>query len=267
MQFLYGFLWSAAVSVPAYMKRSLTLNGAVSAILIGTLLYGFGAFTIYMSLVAFFLSSSVISKISEHLQKGRLIRKVEGEKGDCRDYTQVVCNGGVALAMALLYAFSGHYAYKVLAVLSFAVSASDTWASEVGALSYQKPVYLIKRTPVPTGLSGGVTRLGHASAFAGALFIACAFVVFEGLSVGLPPLWSVAFIAVGGFVGALVDSVLGEWVQAEYVDADNSVTEKRFTGNRPNKKIKGWTFMTNNKVNLLSNVVVVFAGALLLWLL
>lgn len=262
MRFLLGFVFSCGIACPAYFKKWLSLSGALSATLLGTLLYGAGEPSIYLTLIAFFVSSSIASKVSKRLCIQSSKKVLKGKKGSQRDYSQVLCNGGIALVMTVLY-YTTHWAgYKVAAVIAIAVSCSDTWASEIGVLSKRIPVYLIKRTPVPAGLSGGVTLLGHLSALAGAGFVASSYFILEWWHTGQLPFHEALYVMAFGFLGALIDSFLGEFFQAQYVSDKGTLSEVDESGTFSLKK--GYVFFTNNMVNFLSNATVVGLALLVL---
>lgn len=229
MNYILGFILSLGITLPAYYKRALTGTGVLAAVVLGTLLYGFGEVSVYLALIAFFGSSTVISKVS-----GRILVKrheAEGidrlhEKGDRRDHTQAIANGGVALLCAVLYQLFGHEVLRVGAIIGFAAANADTWASEIGVLSKETPVNIIARTPVPKGLSGGVTRLGFLASLAGAGFIAGTYVLTEVLwgKTELTLLLVEAVAVTGfGFLGSVIDSVIGEKWQAKYLAVGSEV--------------------------------------------
>ena len=56
-------------------------------------------------------------------------------------------------------------------------------------------------------------------------------------------------------MGSIVDSVLGELVQAKYLDDHLEVVESKH--NHHEKLIHGYSWLDNNMVNLLSNLIVV----------
>lgn len=112
--------------------------------------------------------------------------------------------------------------------------AADTFSSELGILSAQKPRLLTSWNlrQVPPGTNGGVTIMGTVAGFAGALTIAltsAALLPFcaegtawersarGGWSWRGKLLWILAVTFWGG-CGSLVDSALGGWFQASVVD-------------------------------------------------
>lgn len=265
MPYIYGFLLSFIVSLFAFKKGSLTLSGMIASILLGTLLFGFQSVTIYMSLVGFFISSSFLSKISKFIggKESELIEK-RLEKSGKRDYTQVIANGGVALVCAVLFQMTNVALFKLGAVIAIAAANADTWASEIGVLSKDTPIYILSKTQVVKGLSGGVTKLGFMASFAGALFIAFIYTFF---SVGTMPfrilILHLALIAFFGFLGSMIDSILGEVFQAKYtIPQSNELTEK--SNELGQKPVSGLKIVTNNVVNFFSSLISAGLGMLIL---
>ncbi len=56
-----GLLLSAAIGLLAYRRNSLAPSGVAGAILVGTLIFGFGGWTWGLVLISFFVSSSLLS--------------------------------------------------------------------------------------------------------------------------------------------------------------------------------------------------------------
>lgn len=265
MLYVYGFLLSLMVGYPAYKKNALTLSGLIAAVVLGTLLFGFGDAAIYMSLIAFFISSSFLSKLSKVLG-GKETEQIEKrlEKTGRRDHTQALANSGVALLCSILFQISGMAIFKLGAVIAFAAANADTWASEIGVLSKEKPVNILSKTPVIKGLSGGVTRLGFLASFSGAAFIAVVYILFSVWTLTLTEvLLHLSLITLFGFLGSIVDSILGEKLQAKYLDLQtNELTEKaKQTGH---KLVSGVRIVDNNVVNFLSGFISAVLGMLML---
>jgi len=171
----------------------LTRRGAAAAFAVGlTIGYGLGWRGLVLVL-AFFVSSSLLTTAAE------------GGEGP-RNARQVLANGGVAALAALAgswLAFAG----------SLAAATADTWASEIGRHSRTPPRLITNGIRVPAGTDGGMTLLGTAGGIAGAGFVA-------GLS-SLVGQRSTLAVAVAGVVGMLVDSLLGATVQGKVRWMDN----------------------------------------------
>jgi len=164
--------------------RWLTPAGAAAALVVGAATVWGTGWRGFGLLLAFFVSGSLLTK-----------------GGGRRTARQVLANGGVAAAAALLGswpAFAG----------AIAAAAADTWATEIGAHSRTPPRLISSGAPVSAGANGGVTLLGTAGGVLGAALIG-------GLTWVLGPrdLRLAAVVAVAGVLGMLIDSLLGATLQ------------------------------------------------------
>src|SRR3954468_22993963 len=102
---LAGIIFSILIGGAAYWRGSLTPSGWLGAVITGTLTFGFGGWAWRLTLIAFFLSSSLLS----HFRQARkqAIAGEKFEKGGRRDLAQTLANGGVGAALALAYGLSG----------------------------------------------------------------------------------------------------------------------------------------------------------------
>ena len=135
----------------------------------------------------------------------------EGDEGE-RDWTNVVANGGIPLVVSILAIVSGDWEtlFPVFAA-SVAVAASDTFASEFGALD--KRVYMITTMKkCEPGINGGFSPTGQLAALLGALMIALVATAL-GFMVGADalssPLEFILSVTLIGFIGCQIDSLLG----------------------------------------------------------
>lgn len=206
---LIGFLISLYIAYGAEKRGALTTSGAAWAVVIGTITFGLGGGVPGLGLMAFFLSSTALSRYRKAEKTERTAGIVE--KGDCRDALQVLANGGPAAGFCLLYAVSGKPMFYVGALAALAAATADTWATEIGLLSPMRPRHVLTWQEVPPGTSGAVTAAGLVGTIAGAAFIAL-------LSLGEPEHGTVLralFICLGGIAGGLLDSILGATVQEQ----------------------------------------------------
>ncbi|HQY24276.1 MAG TPA: DUF92 domain-containing protein [Thermoflexales bacterium] len=272
-----GLALSAGIGWLAWRRQSLSRGGVLGAILIGTAMFGFGGLASGLSLIVFFVTSSLLSRLNEG-RKRDLQEKYA--KGSRRDFGQALANGGAAAGLAVAAALAhaagdGQLTGVLLCAMlgALATSNGDTWATEIGALSRTRP-RLITRPwrQVAPGTSGGVTGLGTAAALAGAMLIGLTFVGLRGLNLD-PEGWQsagsaltvIAAAEVGGLAGALFDSVLGATAQGIYRDpAREMLTEKACaTDGQPHPLARGWRWMSNDWVNFLASLAGAGVAALI----
>lgn len=236
------------ISILAFKGKQLTVSGTITAFAMGFIsmcLGGFCALSVYLF---FLISAAVIGKASKKIRSIEHIQK----KGGCRDYMQVLANGGPALLAIILYGYSQNMAYLMIFTACLGEAASDTWAGDIGVLSQKDPVSIVTFTKVPKGLSGGITLLGTGAGFLAAF-------IFSLLYMGLFDFghWTyAAIITITAFFGCLVDSYLGATVQAHYYDEENDcLTEHESRNGKMLEKVRGSRFFDNDMVNLTSNLV------------
>jgi uncharacterized protein (TIGR00297 family) len=260
-----GLIFSTLIGAVAYRRGSLTQGGWLGAVITGTLTFGFGGWAWGLTLIAFFLSSSALS----HFRQARkqAIAGEKFEKGGRRDLAQALANGGIGALLALAYGLSGNVAALLAAFAGvMATVTADTWATELGVLSRKPPRLITTWRTVAPGTSGGITAYGMLASSAGALMIGLALLLVTTIEFGLWQLWLLAAALVGGLVGSLADSLLGATVQAIY-QSPAGETERRFAhSGAPNAGLRGWRWMNNDMVNLLSSVVGGLVAVGIAWL-
>jgi len=283
-----GLFVSAAIGILAHRRGSLTRSGVVGAMITGTLIFGFGGFVAGLLLIAFFMSSSLLSHF-----KSRDIRKQRAaeifDKGGQRDLGQALANGGAATIFAVLsgsamvlFNYEAELVLFVAMMGALATVNADTWATELGILSKSSPRLITTLKQVEPGTSGGISRAGLFAAFGGATFISLmyfyllvavsllALIIVADESTAMrtielapgirfygnsSPIF-IASVILGGVAGSLFDSFLGATVQAMYYrEARHKETEKKFERDgTPNKPIRGWRWLNNDWVNFISSV-------------
>lgn len=216
MQFLVGFAFAFLIALIAWRLKFLSLSGAIAAVLLGTIVFGFGGLSWSILLVGFFAAISMLSLAHKNLQNSELTLGAPK-----RTAWQVLANGGVAGLFMLFHAlFPTDFWPWVGFSASLAAASADTWSTEIGILSKTIPVSILTGKPVDQGTSGGITLIGSLGGFAGAAFIAILSVLLAmrdsiGSSKGL--IWvSFAIILVFGFLGSFIDSAIGAAWQVSY---------------------------------------------------
>jgi uncharacterized protein (TIGR00297 family) len=246
----------AAVFVALTVRRHwLTLGGAVAAALLGVWVILFQGLLWLTPLMVFFVGSTLLGKLLRARGRGD-DRASDSKHGQPRDAMQVFANGGIyGLAAALLPTADAQF----IMALSMTAATADTWASEIGIALKGRTYDIIGLRPVPVGLSGGVSVGGTLGAALGALLLALVSAVLMDpieSSLGLT-----ALLTGLGLASMLLDSVLGSLVQAKYRAPSGVLQDTDAEGAM---LVRGAAWVSNDAVNLLSNVVV--AGFALWWL-
>lgn len=275
---LSPFRWLAAVILPIFIatngvrKRSLSKSGAVAGLFVGTVMT-LSSYCFFSSLLAFFVTGSKATKFRASSK-----RKFEDcfKEGGQRDWVQVFCNGGVATELAILYMidrgcgelpvdFARNYsatwlAMGVLGALS--CSCGDTLASELGTVvgGSSKPRLITNLEVVPKGTNGGVTLPGLFFSALGGLIVGTAYYISlliflsdDFLAVSIPQ-WPVMIVGtISGFLGSLIDSLIGATFQySGYCHVRRCIVE------RPGdtvEYISGCSVLDNHSVNLVSSLL------------
>lgn len=243
---LIAIAMSLVFGVLSVYKKWLTLTAALVAALMGILIWMTGEWRLALPVILFFITGSLLGK----LPVGRRIQ-TDAKHSQPRDTVQVLCNGGVAMVCLLSGIFWSSPHWSLLFYMSIAVSTADTWASELGMKFGGRTVDIVGLKPLPVGISGGISWQGSLCGLAGALLIAgCGWLLmpFTAAQIGA--------IALAGFAGMLVDSVMGSLWQKRYRLASGLLAEYLPEGKMGTKE-KGLNWMTNDMVNLVSNVLTV----------
>lgn len=253
-------------AIIALKKQSLDISGAIAAVVMGVVALWCTKLEGFLLLLFFFVGSNIVGRISKRLSQQSFNEKNIEKKGSKRDIMQVLANGLMATIGALMWYCTGKMSSLVLLGAAIAEATSDTFAGEIGRLSKKPPVSIRTFTPVPKGLSGGITLLGTAAAFISSLFIGLSWAIFFKDYLGSSSaFWlSLSVITFTGFMGCIVDSYLGACAQAHYKDPDTGeLTEKCSKDGQQFELVQGIRWIDNDMVNLLSNIFsAVFALAM-----
>jgi len=246
---------------------------AFAAALVGGLIFGFAAWTGALLLLAFFVSSSLLSRLPTaggewRARRGRPSARgaaMVGQQGGRESYSadahgrvaqrrdaqgrtarQVLANGAVAAACAMAVGLLDVTWAKMALAGALAAATADTWATEVGTWWGGEARSAVTGHIVSPGESGGMTPAGTLAAMVGAAGIGfLAWLSWPDIGVQ-----EAFMIEAAGFIGMWVDSALGATVQykAQCPTCGCIIEEPRHvhavTGRR------GLRFLDNHAVNL-----------------
>ncbi|HEV2440111.1 MAG TPA: DUF92 domain-containing protein [bacterium] len=215
-----GVVLTAGVAAIASRRAALTRSGAWAAAVTGVVLAAAG--WRWLALVGtFFITSSILTRLESPGGAGRR----SNDRGG-RRWRQVLANGGIAAAAAVVSAVTGWPQGFGVAAGAVAAATADTWATEVGRWSRTAPRLITTGRPVAPGVSGGVTTTGTLASVAGAVLIGAVALALDGIPRGggesiSPRLAWAAWIAIAGITGSLFDSMLGATVEGRWRVFDN----------------------------------------------
>jgi uncharacterized protein (TIGR00297 family) len=248
---LSGLLFSTGVGLFAYRRRSLSRSGVAGAMATGSLTVGMGGWAWGLSLIYFFVSSSLLSHFRSHDKERTAADKFS--KGSQRDILQVMANGGVATALALAHGLTGSQVAKALLQAGYtgalATANGDTWATELGVLNTHQPRLITTGKPVAPGTSGGITLLGTSASAAGGLSLGLVFWLLQGLRKSHATFPFIGLFS--GLAGSLADSLMGATLQAMYYcPTCEKETERRVHScGTPTLPLRGIPWFDNDVVN------------------
>lgn len=232
-------LVSAAAAFAGHRARFLTAGGAAAAGVVGAAVLAGTGWAGAAGLGIFFVTSSLLSRWAPAVS-------LEA-KGTCRDERQVLANGGAA-ALGGLIGLAYPAPALWIVTCSLAVAAADTWATSLGGWSRRPPRHVVTGEVVAPGTNGGISLLGNAGGFIGALLVAVA-----AAAVARSPLLA-PIAALVGFSGMLLDSLLGAAVQGRFrcPRCDRASEWRMHRCGTATLVQGGWAWLDNDGVNALA---------------
>lgn len=242
---------SFAVVFAILLSKSLTAPASFLAyvmLIVASYTSSYQGFLIY---TAPFFIIAVVGKIRKIVLKKRGIVK---EKST-RNAKQVAINGLIATIFLIVYKITARNGFFVLSALSLAEAFADSLASDLGSLSKKEPFDIVRMKKVAVGLSGGVSVFGSLSALCGSLLVG-------GLSMlKICNPYVLLFVSAISFVGTFIDSAFGSLFQALYRCPEcGKLVETRIHHAHVTELVKGNKIITNNAVNLITNLITVAIG-------
>jgi uncharacterized protein (TIGR00297 family) len=196
------------VVLSIFMLGFLSLDAIIPATIVGTVAYGLGDLSTIAVLGVFFISASLLTLLNDHRsKKGGLYQSRRNGK-------QAWSNGWWFAIFLLLSYVTEAKGFSIAAISAIATATSDTWATEVGLFPRNhKTVSITNFKAVEPGTDGGISLYGTISALLGSSLIGAIYMMFsyeDHLMIFL-------IIALSGFIGCIIDSLLGATLQKDEV--------------------------------------------------
>lgn len=201
---LTGLVLSILVAYISFLTNWISLEATKAVVILGTIVLGFGGWTLACA-VAFFFGVSSFLTILNGKKIDEFQNAVRISEDRRRDGYQVWANGfWIAVFCALWFSLTS-VACLIAAFGALAAATADTWATEIGTRNPGKTCKITTFKEVQAGTEGGISLKGTLGGILGALIIAL-FIFPLGI---LSPLKFFAVIFIGGVVGLLLDSIAG----------------------------------------------------------
>jgi uncharacterized protein (TIGR00297 family) len=248
LNFIFCTFIALIIALLSYKVNFLTRSGSIATFILASLIFSLGGVKWSVPIMAFFILSSILSKIRK-----RVNESVEAyfEKSGVRDHWQVIANGGIGGVLVLVNYFRPSEIFYFMYVASMAAVCADTWATEIGTLYKTKTYNILNLRPTEQGISGGISFIGTLGGCLGAFVIALSATAWVEINFTSYSL----FIVLAGVTGSLFDSLLGATIQAQFeCSRCGKITEKIIHCNENTLHKRGYNWLNNDLVNLLAGI-------------
>ncbi len=218
-----GLAVNAAIATVAWLARSIDVAGALSAVVIGTLITAGLGLAGLAVMIVFFVVGTVATRTGYGKKAERGIAQ---DKGGARGWRNAWANGGVPAALALLAGLAAPDERALLALAyaaAVATAGADTCSSEIGKAFGRRTFLITTLRTVPPGTEGAISLEGTAAGLLGGIVIGSV-----GAVCGLYGASVAALVAAAGLLGSLAESVLGTvaerrgWLDNDLLNAVNT---------------------------------------------
>lgn len=211
LMILTGLGLSMLVAYLAFLLKWITLDAVKPVIILGTVTLGFGGWWLALALIYFFISSTLLSSLRKRLypeDERDLSPGASSAPHYRRDGFQVWANGFWVATFVTVWFLTGIDTFWIASLAVIASATSDTWATEVGTIRPGKTRLINNFRLVEPGTDGGISSKGILAALLGSFSTALFILPVFGYIVV-----TATIVFVSGFLGSLVDSLVGAFYQ------------------------------------------------------
>ena len=274
-RYLISLIITGIVALRGFLKGNVNASGCAAGVIVGFAV-SLANYSFIMMMITFFLSSSIATKLKYDV---KCDIDCEYTKNPGRNWIQVLCNGGIATQISLIYliyrgpsdvhlldddVFTRKLIIAVLASISCVFG--DTLSSEIGSVfSSSAPRLITTLRSVPKGTNGAVSLVGLAASAVAGLLISLTYFVFDySFCQSVDRMQRLTFVTLIALCtsigGSLIDSLLGATVQLSGLTKDAKLTDD------PSKcvsSISGLPLLDNHAVNFISCAICTLLAPLL----
>ena len=183
--------------------KVLSLTGIITANIVGILGFLLGGIAAFATLLLFYIAGESATRIPK-----------KSSRHEQRTHSNIIGNCAAAILSLALGSAFGFFG-------AISSALADTLSSEIGILSKGNPVLITTLREAEKGTDGAISPLGLAAAMIGA----AAYYTYH--KEGALPNYLLGgysiIIIIAGFLGSIMDSVLGATLQARGVLDNNTV--------------------------------------------
>jgi uncharacterized protein (TIGR00297 family) len=215
--FMWGALTNLILAGVSFALKMVNFSGFASGFLIGTTLFTFGGYELFLILFLFFFLGSASTKFGYAHKKSLGIAQ---EKGGARGWKNAVanCSVGVFLSILAMLSHGDRSTILIAGVFgAFATAAADTVSSEIGQVLGKHPILITSLRPVPVGTEGAVSLEGTLAGIVASIVVCAAGVLLRVLSIP-----AALFCVLAAFIGTTVESYLGATLETMKI-IDNEI--------------------------------------------
>ncbi|ASJ01257.1 DUF92 domain-containing protein [Thermococcus gorgonarius] len=198
----------------AYTTRALDKSGVLASIILGILTLYLGGVLPFLALLVFLVAGVLATK---YRFEEKVMRGFSSPKEKTRSLGNVLGNGLAVVIFLIIESITKQDTFWAATFSAIATVNGDTLASELGKIFGKRPILITNLKPVKPGTNGGVSLAGEAFALLGSLMIIPFALPLTSYKVPM----AIA-IALGGFIGVNLDSLIGATLENRGLTDNNS---------------------------------------------
>lgn len=204
---LMGAIGNAGVALLGWFARTVTVSGAVTGAVIGTMVVAGTGWRGWLLLIATFMLASATTRMGRRRKEATGIAEPRGGR---RGPGNAIANTGL-MAWASVVAVGLHDPTPawLAGVAALVTAGSDTVASEVGKAWGRTTRMVTTLRRVAPGTTGAVSLEGTAAGITSAALLAAG-----AAGLGLVPTWTIGLITLAATVASLIEGGLGATLEA-----------------------------------------------------
>jgi len=193
-------------AIAGYLLNKVDLTGSIIGLIIALFIWTAVGLEGITALFLFFVIGSLATSWKKDLKSKQ---KLEQENEGKRSIFNVLGNIGVAgiISVCAIVLPSYKPVLIIMAVASFATACSDTLSSELGNVYGKKYYCILTFNPSRRGPDGVISAEGLFFGLIGSFIIASSMLLFHY------SVYVVLTVAISGFLGNIIDSLLGATLQ------------------------------------------------------